>query len=47
MGEKADVAVKHPAVVRRLEALAETARADLGDSARRPVGAGVRPAGKE
>ncbi|HLN29814.1 MAG TPA: sulfatase [Gemmataceae bacterium] len=47
IGEKADVAAKHPDVVKQLEALAETARAELGDSATHRVGKGVRPAGKE
>jgi Arylsulfatase A and related enzymes len=43
-GEKGDVAAKHPDVVARLTALAEKARADLGDGPNRK-GAGVRPPG--
>lgn len=45
-GETRDVAAQHPEVVRRLEALAEAARADLGDSATGREGSGVRPPGK-
>lgn len=45
-GETRDVAAQHPDVVRRLEALAETARADLGDSATGREGSGVRLPGK-
>src|SRR5262249_34929911 len=43
-GETPNGAAKHPEVVKRLKALAETARADLGDSAPRQKGRGVRPA---
>jgi arylsulfatase A-like enzyme len=42
-GETTDVAAKHPDVVRRLQALAEKARAELGDSAADQEGSGVRP----
>jgi arylsulfatase A-like enzyme len=45
VGETKDVAGKRPEVVRRLEALAEKARADLGDSLTGRAGANVRPAG--
>lgn len=41
-GESRDVAAEHPEVVAALEAIAEQARADLGDSARGIRGAGVR-----
>ncbi|MCZ7635532.1 MAG: sulfatase [Verrucomicrobia bacterium] len=44
-GETTDVAARHPEVVRRLEAIGERARADLGDSATQREGAGVRPVG--
>ncbi|MHC4199436.1 MAG: sulfatase-like hydrolase/transferase, partial [Planctomycetota bacterium] len=42
--EKTNVADRHPDVVRRLEALAEKARRDIGDVGR--AGAGQRPAGR-
>lgn len=45
-GETTDVAREHPDVVRRLEALAEGARRDLGDSATGREGSGVRPPGR-
>ena len=44
--EKTDVAAQHPEVVQRLQALAEKARADLGDAATKRQGTGVRPPGK-
>jgi arylsulfatase A-like enzyme len=47
VGETKNVADKHPDVVRRLEALADKARADLGDSATKQQGKGVRPPGRE
>jgi len=47
VGETKNVADQHPDVVRRMEALAEKAREDLGDSATKRKGKGVRPAGKE
>ena len=46
VGETRDVADKHSDVVRRLEALAEKARQDLGDSLSNRTGTGLRPAGK-
>ena len=44
VGETTNVADKHPEIVKRLQGLAEIARADLGDGNRK--GAGVRPAGQ-
>jgi arylsulfatase A len=44
--EVKDVAAAHPEVVRRLRALAEKARADLGDSATTQTGTGVRKPGR-
>jgi arylsulfatase A-like enzyme len=44
MGETTNVAAKHPDIVRRLTALAEKARQDLGD-VNRP-GKGQRPVGR-
>ena len=46
VSETADVAEKNPDVVKRLEALAETAREDLGDALTNRKGAGVREAGR-
>jgi arylsulfatase A-like enzyme len=46
IGEKTDVAARHPEVVSRLEALAEAAREDLGDSAAKREGRGIRPPGR-
>ena len=45
-GERTDVAAKNPDVVDRLKKLAEAARADLGDSATKDVGRGVRSPGR-
>jgi arylsulfatase A-like enzyme len=45
VGEKVNVADKHPEVVAALERLAEKAREELGDSATNRNGKGVRPAG--
>jgi arylsulfatase A-like enzyme len=45
-GETTDVADRHPEVVGRLKALAEKAREDLGDSAVKRQGKGVRPPGR-
>jgi arylsulfatase A-like enzyme len=45
-GEQRNVAEQHPDIVSRLSALAETMRADLGDSLLGRTGPGVRPAGK-
>jgi arylsulfatase A-like enzyme len=47
VGETKNVADKHPEVVKRLKELAEKAREDLGDSATKQEGKGVRPAGRE
>jgi arylsulfatase A-like enzyme len=43
--EKADVADKHPEVVAKLTALADKARADLGDALTKQAGAGQREPG--
>ena len=45
-GETTDVAAEHPDVVARLKALADTIRADLGDSATDQKGARVREPGR-
>jgi arylsulfatase A len=45
-GETTNVADRHPEVVSRLQALAEQARDDLGDTATARKGKNVRPAGK-
>jgi len=45
-GETANVADRHPDIVKRLEALAEQCRADLGDSAEKRLGRNVRPPGR-
>lgn len=45
LGETTDVQMSHPKIVSRLLDLAESARADLGDSLTKRTGAGVRPAG--
>jgi len=47
VGETKNLADQHPDVIRKLEALAEKARDDLGDSATKREGRGVRKAGKE
>jgi arylsulfatase A len=44
-GETTNVADRHPEIVEHLQRLAEKARADLGDSATKQGGKGVRPAG--
>jgi arylsulfatase A-like enzyme len=44
-GETTNVADKHPDVVEQLKKLAEAAREDMGDSATKRQGKGVRPAG--
>jgi arylsulfatase A len=46
IGETTNVADKHPEVVKRLKELAEKAREDLGDSATKTKGKGVRPPGR-
>ena len=45
-GEQRDVAQQHPEEVARLEAIAEQARADLGDRLTKREGIGLRPAGQ-
>lgn len=47
VAEKTDVAEKNPDVVKRLQELADKMRDDLGDSALKKKGAGVREPGKE
>ncbi|MBK9168875.1 MAG: sulfatase [Bryobacterales bacterium] len=46
IGESRNVAAEHPDVVRRLAALAEGAREDLGDAVSRRIGRNVRPIGR-
>ena len=46
LSETRNVASEHPEIVKRLEALAEKARAELGDALTGRRGSGVRPAGK-
>ena len=46
IGETKNVAGRHPEVVKRLEALAEKARDDLGDSLTGRKGKGNRPPGR-
>ncbi len=46
VGETTDVAAAHPDVVARLQALAEKAREDLGDSLTNRTGRGVREPGR-
>ena len=46
IGETTDVSAEHPDVVKQLEAEAEKARADLGDSLTKRVGTGIRPAAR-
>ena len=46
IGEKNNVAADHPDVVKRLKALAEKARKELGDSATKQRGEGVREPGR-
>lgn len=46
IGEKNDIATAHPDVVRRLQALAEAAREDMGDKVTGHTGANVRPVGR-
>ena len=45
IGERNNVAANHPDVVKRLEALAEHARKDLGDAATGRKGRNLRPVG--
>jgi arylsulfatase A len=44
-GETTDVSAKHPDVVKKLQRLADQAREELGDTATKTKGKGVRPAG--
>jgi hypothetical protein len=44
-GESHDVSAQHPAVVEELLSVAESFRAELGDSAQKRDGRGNRPAG--
>jgi hypothetical protein len=46
VGETTDVAADHPDVVARLQALAEKAREDLGDSLTGRIGHGLREPGR-
>jgi arylsulfatase A-like enzyme len=46
VGETTNVADQHPEVVERLKRLADKAREDLGDSAMKQEGKGVRPPGR-
>ena len=46
IAETTNVADKHPDVVKRRQALADKAREDLGDSATKTRGKGIRPAGR-
>jgi arylsulfatase len=46
VGETRDVTAEHPEIVKQLQALAEVARAELGDSLTKRTGNGVRPAGQ-
>jgi arylsulfatase A-like enzyme len=46
IGETTDAAARHPDAVRRLEALAEKAREDLGDAMQNRTGKNVRPVGR-
>ncbi len=46
VGESHDVAALHPDVVERLTALAERARADMGDALTKRVGSGLRAPGR-
>ena len=45
-GERDDVSARHPGVVKGLQALAEKAREDLGDSRTKRKGKGRRPPGQ-
>lgn len=46
IGETTDLSSKHPAIVKRLEALAEKKREDLGDAIQNRKGKNVRPVGR-
>ena len=45
-GERYDVQAQHPELVKRLEALADEARRDLGDDLTGSKGSNIRPAGR-
>jgi arylsulfatase len=45
-GEKHNLAAEHPEVVKRLQALADLARKDLGDKLTVQDGANIRPVGR-
>jgi len=46
IGETTDIAIQNPEIVKRLEALAEQAREELGDSLTKRTGKGVREPGR-
>jgi hypothetical protein len=46
IGETRNVIAQHPEVVKRLEALTERAREDLGDAVTKRTGKNVRPVGR-
>jgi len=46
IGEQQDVSARHPAVVKRLMALADEMRRDIGDSAKKMTGQNRRPPGR-
>jgi arylsulfatase A len=46
-GESKNVADQHPEIVSRLKQLGEQIRVELGDSATKRTGTGVRPPGRE
>ena len=46
IGEQHDVSARHPAIVKRLMALADEMRQDIGDSARKITGQNRRPPGR-
>jgi arylsulfatase A len=46
IGEQHDVSARHPAIVKRLTALADQMRQDLGDSAKKMTGQNRRPPGR-
>ncbi|HCO92441.1 MAG TPA: arylsulfatase, partial [Phycisphaerales bacterium] len=46
IGEQHDVSARHPAIVKRLMALADQMRQDIGDSAKKMTGQNRRPPGR-
>jgi len=46
IGEQHDVSARHPAIVKRLMALADQMRRDIGDSAKKMMGKNRRPPGR-